>query len=126
MAKKKRTTPSWHEQARHWAKDAYQAHFPSRRGIFFVEAQNVLVLYNNNPWARHRELRELETAEFRRSLAAAGIKELAYATYPLEGGKDAGYTYAMILDASEDKIEWVANAMERIVAASMAWLRKVT
>ena len=88
--------------------------------------QEVLVLYNNNPYARGPEFRERETADFRRRLAAEGITELAYATFPLEGDEAAGYTYAMLLDASEDKVGWVIDEMQPIVAATMETLRRAT
>jgi hypothetical protein len=53
----------------------------------------IMCVYNNNPYA----LRDEETAEFRKQLKMAGIKEVAYATYPPMGQESAGYTYAMLL-----------------------------
>jgi hypothetical protein len=39
------------------------------------------------------------------------MQELAYATYPPEGEEQAGYTYAMLVQATEDQ----RPALERIV-----------
>jgi len=109
------TKPAWHELAFAFAKDAHEDHFPSRRGVWHIEDLGVLCLYNNNPYANYPALRDEETAAFRKRMRAAGIKVLAYATYPPEGEESAGYTYAMLLDAGQDKQSFVADTMADIV-----------
>jgi transcriptional regulator with XRE-family HTH domain len=116
-AKVKMTDAEWKNFASFTAEDAYENHFPSRRGVWYFEYLDVLVLYNNNPYANFPTLRDEETAEFRRRLAAEGIKELAYATYPV-GGESDGYTYAMVIDAGQDREKWVADTMYEILEES--------
>jgi transcriptional regulator with XRE-family HTH domain len=111
------TAAEWKAFAHGAAKDAHENHFPSRRGVWHFEDLDVLVLYNNNPYAKFPTIRDEETAEFRRRLAAEGIKELAYSTYPV-GGESDGYTYAMVIDASQDRQNWVADTMFEILGES--------
>jgi transcriptional regulator with XRE-family HTH domain len=116
-AKVKMTDAEWKEFASLTARDSYENHFPSRRGVWYFEDLDVLVLYNNNPYANFPTLRDEETAEFRRRLVAESIKELAYTTYPV-GGQSDGYTYAMVIDASQDREKWVADTMYEILGES--------
>jgi hypothetical protein len=104
----------WYKLARHEAQVNHDSNFPSRRGIYHFEDLDVLLVYNNNPWADDPERRERETTAFREVLEKNGIKELAYATYPLTGA-DAGYSYAMVIDASHDRERFLADAMLEIV-----------
>lgn len=99
-----RQPSDWMAFARACAGDAFCSHFSSRRGVWHIADWDALVLFNNHPHTSRDE----ETAELRRRLAAEGIEELAYATYP-EMGPDAGYTYAMILRAGEDRLPWLAE-----------------
>ena len=116
--RKRMSKLQWYSLAYMCASDACENHFPSRRGIWFLEDLGVLCLYNNNPYEKHPTLRDEETAEFRRRMKAEGIKELAYATYPPEGQEDAGYTYAMLIDVDEEKMGWVRDTMLEILLAS--------
>ena len=118
----KMTDAGWKAFASLTAKDASENHFPSRRGVWYFDDLDVLVLYNNNPYEKFPTLRDEETAEFRRRLAAEGIKELAYATYPV-GGESDGYTYAMVIDASQDRQNWVADTMFEILGESIKRMR---
>jgi transcriptional regulator with XRE-family HTH domain len=116
-AKRKRMSKfEWYCLAREFAIDAYENHLSSRRGIWFLEKLAVLCLYNNNAYANDPTLRDKETDEFRRRMKGEGIKELAYATYPPEGQEGAGYTYAMLIDAGEEKTDWVIETMMAIIA----------
>jgi hypothetical protein len=83
--------------------DAHENHFPHRRGIWDTELENVIVLYNNNPYAKGQHYRDEETDRIRERLAVEGMEELAYATYPPEGKEQAGYTYAMVIQATEEQ-----------------------
>jgi hypothetical protein len=105
---------NWAKLARACAKDAHENYFPSRRGIWYFADVDKLCIYNNNPYAGHPQLRDEETAAIREWLAAKGIRELAYATYP-----DAGYTYAIIIDASEDMEDEIVEGCEEIVGQSI-------
>lgn len=110
------TKGEWKTLARSLAADAFNNCFSTRRGVWFVEDMGVLCLFNNNPYAKHPTLRDRETEAFRGQMKNAGIKVLAYATYPAPDARDAGYTYAMLLDAGEDKKSFVIDAMNEIVA----------
>lgn len=116
LEKKPMTKPAqkWYHLARAAAADAGENYFPSRRGIWHFEDVDKLCIYNNNPYANDPERRDKETATFRDWLKSNGIKELAYATYPLTG-EDAGYTYAMILDAGVEREPEVAHELRRIL-----------
>jgi hypothetical protein len=83
-----------------------------------MEDLDVLVLFNNHPYAKFPEARDQETAEFRRRIVEERIEELAYATYP-EEVESAGYTYALILNASSDRMLWVSDTMREIVGESL-------
>jgi transcriptional regulator with XRE-family HTH domain len=117
--KSKPTKVNYESIALAFARDANENNFSSRRGVLPIEG-GLVCIYNNNPY-NDPQVRERETAQFRRWLRSQGIKELAYATYP-PTGEDAGYTYAMILRAEEEAVGPVAKAMNDIVAKSMARL----
>jgi hypothetical protein len=119
-ARKRMSKAQWHSLAYRCAFDACENHFPSRRGVWFLEDIGVLCLYNNNPYASDPTQRDKETDELRRRMKEAGIKELACATYPPEGEEDAGYTYAMLIAAEKEKADWVRETMEEIVATALA------
>jgi hypothetical protein len=92
--------------------DAHENHFPTRRGIWFItNMENVVVLYNNNPYAKGRHYRDEETDRIRERLAVEGMEEVAYVTYPPEGEEQAGYTYAMVIRATEEQ----QRVLEQIV-----------
>ena len=122
-----KTKVNWEVVAMGAAKDASENNFSSRRGIYFFEDVNVLCVYNNHPYGSEpltkQTRRDKETADFRCWLKQQDIKELGYATYP-ETGEDAGYTYAMLLDAGADRQYEVSKAMEAIVMES--WKRSET
>jgi transcriptional regulator with XRE-family HTH domain len=108
----------WQRAAYGFALDAHENFFSSRRGVWYVEDVNALCFYNNNPYAKHPTLRDEEVAEFRRRLKSAGIKELAYATYPPPGDESAGYTFAMIVDVGEDRMAELCDWWNEILLNS--------
>lgn len=109
----------WREFAKACARDASENHFPSRRGAWHIVDLDVLVLFNNNPYANFPSLRDEETAKFRQRLAAKGLVELAYATYPPAGQQDAGYTYALVIQAGKEHQQWVRDTMMELTTESM-------
>ena len=106
---------AWEGTAYLLAWDACENNFSSWRGVWYSEEVGKICIYNNHPY-REPGRREEETNTFRRWLKANNIKELAYATYP-ETGEDAGYTYAMILDAGIDQIDDVTDELRRILGS---------
>jgi hypothetical protein len=94
---KSNSTGRWQKLAMASARDAHKNNFHSRRGIWYFEDLDVLCLYNNHPYTAGPVFREKELMELRRRLREAGIRELAYGTWPKQG-PDRGYSYAMIID----------------------------
>jgi hypothetical protein len=124
--RKRLSSFEWNELAYLAAFDAYEDNFQTRRGIWFDQDSKVWYLYNNNPYASDPTLRDQETDEFRRRLKEAGIKELAYATYPDEGEEDAGYTYAMLIEAGEEKADWITETMIACIRESYRKMKERT
>lgn len=110
-----RENVDWNRAASCLAKDAYENHFTSRRGLWYFGDLNVTCLYNNNPWEGDPGRRETETREFRRLIDAEGIEELAYEVYP-EEGESAGYSYAMILDVDQERWGFLQDAVKKGLA----------
>jgi len=105
--------------AKRTAKMAFEEYSSSRRGVWYVDG--IVVVYNNHPYAaRFPELRDQETAEFRTRIRETGITELAYAIYPPMGQEDGGYTYAMLLAASEDQMETIRDILQAVIMDSWA------
>ncbi len=109
------TKEQWTRFALVCAGDAHENWFSSRRGTWHIEDLDVVVLYNNNPYEKFPDLRDEELAEFRERLKAEGIEELGFATYP-----DDGYTYAQVLNAGRDKMQFLADTMADITARAVA------
>ena len=110
-----------HQMAYDCAKDAHENHFQSRRGIYGIkmgDGMTILCIYDNNPYANFPARRDEETALYRDWLAQHKIGELAYATYPPGGDEGAGYTYAMLIDAGEERIAEVTSEFRRILLKS--------
>jgi hypothetical protein len=109
----------WQEFARKCAADAHENHFGDRRGARYLEDTDVLCFFNNNPYASGTNRRDQEVAGFRDRMKAAGIKELAYATWPPAGRESAGYTFAMIVDASRDQQDRLDNWWMELMVEGM-------
>lgn len=101
----------WNLRARVAAEEACENCFESRRGVWHFEFLDVLCFYDNNPCCH----RDRWIAELRRRMRQAGILELGHGTYPPAGQEDAGYTMAIILDASRDRLDFVADTMDDII-----------
>ncbi len=110
------------------AKVAYEDNFQSRLGVYEYSdlgtpSERVFCIYNNNPFELNDgicERRAAETLKLRNALKKAGIKELAYETYPFEGEESAGYTYAMLVSAKEKGADFIANTMNEIIQEGYA------
>ena len=79
------------------AEDAQENFFSSRRGIWDYEQAGLFVLYDNNP-TRVKSIRVRAIALVHGALAAQKVRVLGEAYYPLVG-QDAGYTWALVVDA---------------------------
>lgn len=112
--------PNWKDHAKAQAKIAHQDKFVSRRGVVYLPDLKILCVYNNYPDSKGWNHRDEETKEFRKKLKEAGIKELAYATH---GGREQpDYTYAMLLEAGEDRQQWVVDTLQEIVNNTLSRL----
>ncbi|MBS2031593.1 MAG: helix-turn-helix transcriptional regulator [Deltaproteobacteria bacterium] len=100
------------------AQDAFENLFDSRRGIYTLDPDEQLVaIYNNNPYEGDPTLRDREFAALRDWLKRKGIKELAFQSWPVDG-PSAGYSQALLIRASESQKQLVHDKYESIVAAS--------
>jgi hypothetical protein len=77
-----RSKRSWDLFAKRCAKDAHENWFSSRCGSWYFEDRDVVVIYNNNPYALHPERRDEELVQYLEWLRASEIQELAFASYP--------------------------------------------
>jgi transcriptional regulator with XRE-family HTH domain len=93
------TSADWGRLAQNAAKDAYENHHPSRRGLYVVEGVGI-VYYDNNPFKlpREKDRREDLISQFRDFLQRSKIKERACAYYP-PAGESKDYTFAMVIEA---------------------------
>ncbi len=114
-------TSEWKRLANLMAQDAHENYFSSRRGIWHMAGFDKLCVFNNNPYAKGKEFRDTELAEFRKRLKAEGIKELGFGEWPGDDDEDGqpGYTFAMILDCGEDRQEWIVDVWDELVSATM-------
>jgi len=112
-ARTKMTKKQWQVFAQLCAADAYENHFSSRRGIWYFEDCDAIVIYNNHPYG-DPALREKELTLLRQWLKKERIKELAFATYP-----EDGYSYTLVIDASRDREQMVGDALQNILLQTM-------
>lgn len=124
------TVPSvvfWACAAQNLAMLANENFHPSRRGVWAVEGMpDIHVLYNNNPY-RDKSKREQQTARIREAMKKMSVEELAYGRYPsIDAPDGAGYSYAMIVRADEQKVQILADAIHKIVAEDEPFLRART
>jgi hypothetical protein len=103
----------WKQTARMLAGIANGALVSHRRGVFFVPVIDKLCVFNNNPYSNDATATDREIEELRERLKAAGIFELAYGEYP-ERGAEEGYSWAMLLDAGDEKGEFVEEQLHDI------------
>jgi hypothetical protein len=113
-----RTPEFWMNMAKLAAQDAYENHFESRWGVYYVEGEGVVCLYNNNPYKAGKHLREEETQRFRAKLRERGLKELAYAT------TDDGYSYAMLIQGYLSDQVWATATMKVIGKETLDKIRR--
>jgi transcriptional regulator with XRE-family HTH domain len=91
------------EWADHYAQDAHSNYFSSRRGVWYLDDLDCLLIYNNNPWSVDESIRDREMKRIERRLKEIGIKTLARGT----GGE--GYTVSLLIDCSRDRLDQVVH-----------------
>lgn len=116
------TTPAqWRRIAQADARFSGEDEFHIRCGVRPISEPECISVFNNHPYAADKNLRDEELAILRKSLAAEGFREVAFATYP-ESGTDKGYTYSLVIDAPHDAVDRV---MELYQAARMLSFHKL-
>lgn len=105
---------NWRIVARSVAEEAHDEHFSSRRGVLYLEDEDTIALYDNNPPVGGMLIRERQVEELTNRLKQTGIGVLAAATYPI-GGPDDGYTLAIVLDAGDDRSDEVITTWQRVL-----------
>jgi len=98
--------------AMHYAEDAFQNHFSSRRGVWHLELEDCLLVYNNNPFGEPT-IRPREMERIKVDLKAIGINTLARG----EGGDamsqcDDKYTSSLLLDCGIDRMQEVVSVVQ--------------
>ena len=124
-ATKRLNQHTWDKLARVCARDAHKYDFSSRRGVYPIDGipvqpNEVLCIYNNNPYAADAGLRDDETTRLRTRLHSAKIEELGYATYPAT----SRYTYAMILAVSAEQLPVIRESISEVARESFERLQQ--
>ena len=111
------TPEGWHALATNCAIYASEHEFHSHRGIYPLtdHGKTTICIYNNHPYANDPARRDRELASFREFLALEEITELGFATWPPEGDEQPGYTYAMIIDAPEERLLLLKDAYDHLL-----------
>lgn len=91
----------YYELACELAVDAVENHIESRRGIWHLEREDLLCIYDNNPYADDEDARPRQNNRIMRRIEDAGIQILS------EGHDPDQYTTTMVLDCSWDRIPLV-------------------
>lgn len=78
--------------------DAVENHLESRRGIWHLEKEDLLCIYDNNPYKDDANARPRQTARIAARIREAGIEILA------EGHDSRHYSHTMLLDCSWDRV----------------------
>jgi hypothetical protein len=113
---RKLTKVEWRRVAQSLAWDAGENHWSKWRGMWFLEDVDAICSFNNYPYAELPAKRTAQVAAFRKRIKAAGIKELAHASYPPAGEEGAGNTFVLITEgAGEDQSNVVSDSWNEIV-----------
>lgn len=88
------------ELAQACARDAHEENFSSRRGAYYLEDADVVVLYDNNP----TDSRARALDHFQQELSWRGLSILGQATWP-----EDGYTLALLLNATRPDVDRIAE-----------------
>src|SRR4051812_11726830 len=72
----------WDDFAERLAKDAHQNYFPTRFGVWFLEAFDKVVLFNNNPYRLDVFQRDLDLAKIRSLLEKERMPEMGFGLWP--------------------------------------------
>lgn len=94
------------------AKYAHTDLFESRRGIRHI-GDDLILVYNNNPYAADPGRRDEEMALLEVWLGQVGLPALATASYPTEGDS-AGYTAVILTSGTEEDVTRISAKYEEL------------
>ena len=97
---------NYYELACELAIDAVENHIESRRGIWHLEREDLLCIYDNNPYEDDPDARPRQNFRIARRLRELGISILGH------GHDDDHYSTTILLDCSWDRIPLI----KRIIA----------
>jgi hypothetical protein len=92
---------TYYEMACELAIDAVENHIETRRGIWHLEREDLLCIYDNNPYSDDPDARPRQNHRITKRLGDVGISVLAH------GHSDDQYTTTMLLDCSRDRVREV-------------------
>lgn len=104
---------NYYEFACELAVDASEHCIESRRGIWHLEREDLLCIYDNNPYDEDVDARPRQNFRIATRLAKAGIKVLAH------GHDDEHYSTTILLDCSWDRIPFVRNVVREEVEETL-------
>lgn len=106
-----------------WAKHAGEEMFEERFGAYFDKSINLIVIFNNNPYAQAPGLREVQMDDLLGWLAERGTPAVATAIHPPAGEPDAGYTVAALVAGALDDVDPIRERMNALTMKAMDVMR---
>ena len=104
---------NYYELACELAVDASENCIESRRGIWHLEREDLLCIYDNNPYDEDEEARPRQNVRIVKKLIKAGIKVLAH------GHDEEHYSTTMLLDCSWDRVPMVREIIREEVEETL-------
>jgi hypothetical protein len=96
---------NYYQLACELAIDAARNHIESRRGIWHLEREDLLCIYDNNPYDDDIDARPRQNFRIATRLRQLGIRVIGH------GHDDGNYTTTMLLDCSWDRIPLVFDVV---------------
>ena len=104
---------NYYELACELAADAMENNIESRRGIWHLEKEDLLCIYDNNPYDDDADARPRQNFRIVRRLREAEIRVLAH------GHDHEHYTTTMLLDCSWDRVPLVRKIVSEEVEETL-------
>ena len=104
----------WRAVAESVARDAHAGRSRSRRGSYRLlgdgeGVEDILVVHDSHPYKAGPQYRDRPLARFRQKIDQLGLLEKGFGTWPPEGEKRAGYTFALLLVPYSEEIQRKVN-----------------
>lgn len=98
-----------------YAEEAAEHNFESRRGVWYIEDLDCLLLYDNNPYANYPDVRPRQMRVLQERFEKVGIKTLACGGSEDEVHEGQSYTVSLLLDCSQDRMDEVMEILYEVV-----------